>query len=137
MNPANLLQYNNQPNTLQLYILFLEIYILFISTLQRYKKYILKKYVINKLSQDKSRKLPIMQQSTRKSQTTYSAFKNSYLIHVLFKSNVLNNLGKLDKISTYKNIYKKNLQGLQVRSRRSDLGSKKNTLILHSIFENS
>ena len=39
-----------------------------------------------------------MLQSTKKSQTTYPAFKKSYLIYVLFKSNILNNHGKLDKI---------------------------------------
>ena len=54
------------------------------------------------VNQDESSRLLVMQQSTRKSQITYPAFKNSYLIHFLIKSNVLNKIGKLDKISTWK-----------------------------------
>ena len=57
-----------------------------------------KNYDINKLSQNDISIAPVMLQSTKKSQTTYLAFKKSYLIYVLFKSNILNNLGKLDKI---------------------------------------
>ena len=65
---------------------------------------ILKISIYEKLSQDESNRLPVMQQSTKKSQTTYSAFKTSYLIHILLKSNVLNNLRKLEKISNWKKL---------------------------------
>lgn len=65
----------------------------------------------SKLSQDESNNLHVMQQPTMKSLTTCSTFRNSYLIHVLLKSNVISNLENIDKISTWN---KYNLSKLKV-----------------------
>lgn len=50
------------------------------------------------LSQDESNRFGVMQYLIIMSQIMYLAFKNSYLIYVVVKWNVLNNFEKLSKV---------------------------------------
>lgn len=58
------------------------------------------KYDMSKSSQDESSRLPVMRQSTKKSETPYPVFRTFYLLHFSFRSNIQNEIRKNTK-NTY------------------------------------
>jgi hypothetical protein len=100
------------------------------------KRSIWKKYVKNRLSWYESSRLHVIQQSTSKCQTIKTVFENSYLILISFKWNFLNNLGELDKISTWKKYKFLNKNLYWTRGSDPAAAAQRDTLFFPSIFEN-
>jgi len=78
-----------------------------------------------------------MQQSTQRSQTMYLVFRNWYLIHISFKSNVLSNLGKILKRSIWEKYVKNRLSWYKSSRLPVMQQSPKQFWTMYAVFENS